>query len=99
MPRRAKPKPKKRDWRWFVSTGLNAFVALSMVLGTVFLFSGGSLAPRAAPATFEAPTDLPTFAPTTPAITPTPAVAPTSTPPSAPNPAPSSPTPGSNVGN
>jgi hypothetical protein len=55
MPRRAKPKSQKRGWRWYASMGLNGMVALSMVLGTVFLFTG---APRT-----TAP--LPTIAPPT----------------------------------
>lgn len=48
MPRRVKPKAQKRDWRWYASLGLNGLVALSMVLGTVFLFTGASLGQRSA---------------------------------------------------
>ncbi len=72
MPRRVDPRKKKRDWRWYASFGLNALVALSMVLGTVFLFTGAP-APRAAPP----PTiELPTLAPTVPTnVAPTPAPA------------------------
>jgi len=71
MPRRAKPKATKRDWRWYASFGLNAAVALSMVMGTIFLF-GGASTPRQAP-----PTEVPTVAPTVP---PSPVVTPAPTP-------------------
>jgi len=53
MPRRVKPKSQKKGWRWYASMGLNGLVALSMVLGTVFLFTG---APRPTPATIVPPT-------------------------------------------
>lgn len=56
MPRRAKPKSQKRGWRWYASMGLNGLVALSMVFGTVLLFTGGSIAPRPAVPTIVAPT-------------------------------------------
>lgn len=70
MPKRADPKKKRRDWRWYATTGLNAIVALSMVLGTVFLFTGAPT--RTAPAlpTLEVPTAGPTVRPT---LAPTPA--------------------------
>ena len=42
MPRRAKPQTQKKNWRWYASMGLNGLVALSMVLGTVFLFTGAA---------------------------------------------------------
>lgn len=92
MSRRSKPKTHKRDWRWYASLALNGAVALSMVLGTVFLFTGGSIAPRAAPPTLLAPTaPVDAGAPLVPpALTPTPQ--PTS-PPAVPSPAPPSPTP------
>ncbi len=88
MPRRAKPKSKKRDWRYYASFGLNGLVALSMVLGTVFIFTGGStLLQRAAPtAEIEIPTLAPTVSsdatavatlpPSTPAATSTPTPSP-----------------------
>ncbi len=73
MPRRSKPKVQKRDWRWYASFGLNAAVALSMVLGTVFLFTGGSILQRQAPP----PTlDLSSTAVQTPTVAATPASAP-----------------------
>jgi hypothetical protein len=82
MPRRAKPKSQKRGWRWYASMGLNGMVALSMVLGTVFLFTG---APRTTPSlpTIAAPTvdvNAPTFTPMPQAPANTP-VAPTPPPP------------------
>ena len=83
MPRRSKPKAQQRDLRWWLSMLLNGAVALSMVLGTVFLFTG---APRPTPPTIEAPT----VAPNSPALTPAPL--PTS-PPLAPTVAPPTPTP------
>jgi hypothetical protein len=84
MPRRSKPKGQKRDMRWWLSTLLNGAVALSMVLGTVFLFTG---APRpAAPPTIEAPTAVPGSSALTPAPLPT-------SPPAASTPAPPTPTP------
>ena len=83
MPRRAKSKSQKRGWRWYASMALNGAVALSMVLGTVFLFTG---APRSTPPTIEAPT----AAPNSPALTPIPP--PTIVPAVAPTPPPS-PTP------
>jgi hypothetical protein len=70
-------------------TGLNVFVALSMVLGTVVLFTGGSFGQGGAAPTFEAPQDIPTLAPTVgvptnatpvPAGTPTPVPTPTANP-------------------
>ncbi len=92
MPRRSKPKVQKRDWRWYASFGLNAAVALSMVLGTVFLFTGGSIVQRSA----AVPTlDISTAAPNgnvAPTLGATPAEQPTNAP-AAPNPAPPSPTP------
>jgi 3',5'-cyclic AMP phosphodiesterase CpdA len=83
MPRRSKPKAQKRDLRWWASTLLNGAVALSMVLGTVFLFTGG---PRPAPPTIEAPTVAPNSSVLTPAPLPT-------SPPAAPTVAPPTPTP------
>ncbi len=74
MPRRSKPKTQQRDLRWWLSMGLNGAVALSMVLGTVFLFTGG---PRpAAPPTIVAPTldvNSPLPTPTSTPSVPTPA--------------------------
>lgn len=92
MSRRSKPKTHKRDWRWYASFALNGAVALSMVLGTVFLFTGGAIVPRAAPPTLLAPTaPAESSAPVAPpALTPT--QQPTS-PPAAPSPAPPTPTP------
>ncbi len=61
MARRAKSKSQKRNWRWYASMGLNGLVALSMVLGTVFLFTG---APRSAPPpTLAVPTVIATYTP------------------------------------
>ena len=78
MPRRSKAKAQKRDWRWYASFALNGAVALSMVLGTVFLFTGGSLGSSAP------------IVPPTETFGPAPAVVPTATPPPA---APSVPAP------
>jgi hypothetical protein len=83
MPRRSKPKAQKRDMRWWLSTLLNGAVALSMVLGTVFLFTG---APRPTPPTIEAPTAAPNSSVLTPVPLPT-------SPPAAPTVAPPTPTP------
>ncbi|MBI3740677.1 MAG: hypothetical protein HY257_02835 [Chloroflexi bacterium] len=77
MPRRLKPKQQKRDWRWYAQTALNGVVALSMVLGTLFLFTGAPSPQTLAPATTV---EIPTLAPTAaivPALVATPA--PTST--------------------
>ncbi len=75
MSRRAKSKETRRDWRWYASFALNGAVALSMVLGTVFLFTG-------APTRSAVPTiAVPTISPATP-VAPAPTVAPTSVPPS-----------------
>ena len=68
MPRRIKTKPKKRDWRWYASFALNAAVALSMVLGTVIIFTGGPAAP--AQPTISVPTESPGS--NVPTATPTP---------------------------
>ena len=68
MPRRIKSKPKKRDWRWYASFALNAAVALSMVLGTVIIFTGGPAAP--AQPTISVPTESPGS--NVPTATPTP---------------------------
>ena len=85
MPRRVDPNKKKtkRDWRWYANIGLNGIVALSMVLGTVFLFTGVRT-PTAAIPTLQVPTAapdtvVPTTAPSTPApaTTPQPTVTPT----------------------
>ncbi len=66
MPKRSKPKSQRRDWRWYASFALNAAVALSMVLGTVFLFTGGSIAQQApvVPPTVTVGAPAPTIAPT-----------------------------------
>lgn len=66
MPRRKKPQANKRGWRWYANTGLNVIVALSMILGTVLLFTGGSITQRSSvtfPTDFPA-VDIPTLAPT-----------------------------------
>src|SRR5512144_1989855 len=86
MPRRIKPKNQKKDWRWYASFAMNAAVALSMVLGTVLLFSGGPPAPAV-------PTIVP---PTESAGSTPPAAAPTSTPAS--QPGQPTPTPQANAG-
>ena len=83
MPRRVDPNKKKqrRDWRWYASFGLNGIVALSMVLGTVFLFTGAPR-PSAAVPTLEVPTAGPaTVVPTSAPATMTPTVAPSVAPP------------------
>ncbi len=59
MPRRAKTKTLSRDWRWYASMLLNGLIAVSMVLGTVFLFTGAPTPQAAAPTI-----DIPTLAPT-----------------------------------
>ncbi len=74
MSKRSKPKREKRDWRYYAAFALNAVVAASMVLGTIFLFTG---APRPAPS-------VPTIVPPTESAgssTATPASAPTAAPP------------------
>lgn len=81
MPKRAKPKKDARDWRWYVSFILNAAVALSLIMSTIFLFGGVSApapaavptisVPTAAPGSSSAPTPAPTATPA-PAATPTP---------------------------
>ncbi|HEX7588415.1 MAG TPA: hypothetical protein VF478_08890, partial [Anaerolineae bacterium] len=53
MPRRIKTKTQRKNWRWYASMGLNGLVALAMVMGTVFLFTG---TPTAQPASITAPT-------------------------------------------
>lgn len=68
MPRRSKPKETKRDWRWWANVFLNGAVVVSMVFGSILVFTG--LTPRQAVPTIEAPTVAPT--PSTPAPTPTP---------------------------
>ena len=85
MPKRKKLQTAKRDWRWYMHTSLNVFVAISMVLGTVVLFTGGSFS-SAAP-TAVIPQDIPTLAPTVgaptsaaPIATPTPVPSPTAQP-------------------
>jgi 3',5'-cyclic AMP phosphodiesterase CpdA len=73
MPRRIKLKETKRDWRWWTSMLLNGAVVLSMVFGSIIVFTG--LTPRQAIPTIEVPTAAPaTVAPPTlaPAATPTP---------------------------
>jgi hypothetical protein len=70
MPKRSDPRKQKRDWRWYASFGLNAMVALSMVLGTVFLFTGAPQPSAPALPTISVPTAGPTVAPT---LAPTPA--------------------------
>ncbi len=72
MPRRIKPKKEVRDWRWYASFALNAAVALSMVLGTIFLFGGVSTPAPASVPTISVPTEVPSSG--------APAVAPTATP-------------------
>ncbi len=95
MPRRSKPKNEKRDWRWYASFVLNAAVALSMVLGTVFLFTGGSAAPQPTQPTISVPTLAPGA--TTPVSgASTPVAAPTATP-ASPAPA-ATPTPKASAG-
>lgn len=70
---RRSSKPTKRDWRWYAALALNGAVALSMVLGTVFLFAGAPTQRTTAP-TLEVPTAGPTVAPNV--ATPVPTVAP-----------------------
>ena len=64
MPKRFDPKKKRRDWRWYANIGLNGIVALSMVLGTVFVFTGVGTPSAPPPPTLEVPTAAPpTLAP------------------------------------
>lgn len=86
MPKRSKPKSQRRDWRWYASFALNAAVALSMVLGTVFLFTGGSVAQQA-----------PVVPPTVTVGAPAPTVVPTATPKPAGQVAPQSPVHGAGL--
>ncbi len=62
MPRRSKAKSQKRDWRFYMSLVLNGAVALSMVVGTVFIF-GGAPTPQQSVPTLEVPTLAPTTVP------------------------------------
>jgi hypothetical protein len=76
MPRRATPKSKKRDWRWYASLALNGAVVLSMVVGTFLIFAPPT--PRSAAPVIETPT----LAPITPIpVNASPTVAPTPVPP------------------
>lgn len=71
MSRRIKPKETKRDWRWWTNILLNGAVVVSMVFGSILVFTGV----RPAASTQPLPTiEAPTLAPTTPlpAATPTP---------------------------
>lgn len=68
MPKRFDPKKKRRDWRWYANIGLNSLVALSMVLGTVIVFTGVGTPSAPPPPTIE----VPTAAPPTPVPQPTP---------------------------
>jgi hypothetical protein len=68
MPRRARPRETKRDWRWWANILLNGAVVVSMVFGSVLVFTG--LTPRQTLPTIEAPTVAPTIP--APAPTPTP---------------------------
>ncbi len=72
MPRRVDPRKQRRDWRWYANVGLNAIVALSMVLGTVFIFTGVGTPSAPPPPTLEVPTAAPNVAPTPAPPTPTP---------------------------
>ncbi|MCL4396035.1 MAG: hypothetical protein M1482_14735 [Chloroflexi bacterium] len=92
MPRRSKPKSEKRTWRWWASMALNGAVAVSMVLGTVFLFTG-------APVTSSAPTLLPPTADANATLTPIvqPTAVTTPVPPTA-TPAPATATPKADAG-
>ena len=83
MPRRAKPKTQRRDWRKYATIGVNGLVVVSLLIGTVFVF----ITPPTTPAQVTTETVVvPTLivAPITPTIitlttlTPTPA-APTPT--------------------
>ncbi|CAG0947357.1 hypothetical protein ANRL1_04007 [Anaerolineae bacterium] len=62
MPKRSAPKATKRDWRWWLMTGLNGLVVLSMVIGTFLIFAPPP-APRANVPTIEVPTLAPTPVP------------------------------------
>ena len=83
MPRRAKSKSTKKNWRWYASMGLNGLVALAMVMGSVLLFTG---LPTAQPQSITAPTvdpnavltplPAPTSVPTAAPVTPTPKASP-----------------------
>jgi hypothetical protein len=75
MPRRVKSKTQRKTWHWYATMGLNGLLAVSMVLGTVFLFGGAStvqsrppiVPPTANPLqTLVPPTQLPTIAPASP---------------------------------
>ncbi len=72
MPKRVDPKKKRRDWRWYASFGMNVLLALSMVLGTVFLFTGAPTRSAAPPPTLEVPTLAPPTLPSNTAPTPAP---------------------------
>lgn len=76
MPRRVKSKQQRKTWRWYATMALNGALAVSMVLGTVFLFGGASTVRSAPPTiapptvnpnqTLVPPTPLPTIVPTSP---------------------------------
>lgn len=88
MPRRKKPQNKK-TWHWYAGTVLNIFVALSMVLGTVVLFTGGAnvfsqprgvVLPTDVPGSDSLPLGIPTLAPTVGAPISSPVITPATTP-------------------
>lgn len=90
MPRRVKTKQQRRTWRWYATMGLDGLLAVSMVLGTIFLFGGVS--PQPAAPTLALPTANPnqTLAPPKPQATlpPPTAAAASPTPASSANPTP-----------
>ena len=70
MSRRIKPKETKRDWRWWTNILLNGAVVVSMVFGSIIVFTGVRPVSTQPLPTLEAPTPAPAT-PVSPA-TPTP---------------------------
>lgn len=71
MPKRFDQKKKRRDWRWYANVVISVIVALSMVLGTVAVFTGmGTPSAPPPPPTLDVPTLAPTPLPSTPTPTP-----------------------------
>jgi hypothetical protein len=87
MPRTSRRQKKKWSRAQIVNLILGSLVALSMVLGSVFVFGGAASQPTPAPYTpFVVPSDTPvpptvTSGTDTPAVTPTTTTAPTTAPP------------------
>jgi hypothetical protein len=69
MSRRARTKSTKHDWRWYAYQVFGILVALSMVGGSIVMFTGSTLQRAAAP-TFAVPTAAPTLPGAVPTLPP-----------------------------